>query len=265
MVNIRSQKKKARSPERPLNSRHKEPSHSPRFLDIGFLGSSSSSPDARTMSRKRVDGKRKVIALFRGLLPAMRSRPELSQFSRQRESAKTLYRYGRNNLKAAQDPKAPNLQHFMADVRKENGFRSLPFIYDLFDVSPPPKRGRNINDVEFVEPNIPRNLRKFNASFSSASLTIFNPRKRWLTPLRKRWPGRCLPATIQTICDGRLYRTKLISAYIATHRGAHQRAAPGTTHTRKTGPPTKCGSPPNPHRYRSGSSPGVESLPRPNR
>ena len=35
----------------------------------------------------------------------------------------------------------------------------------------PPRRGRNVNDVDFAEPNIPRNLRNFNPDLSSIPLT----------------------------------------------------------------------------------------------
>ena len=136
--------------------------------------SSSLSRESRSNSRIKSEDQRRINALFRGLLSVMRSRPELSQFSRQqaRESAKTLYRYGWNTLKAVQESKAPNRQHFMADVRKEKGFRSLSFIYDLFEVFPPPKRGRNIKDVDFAEPNIPHNLANLTPNLASISLAL---------------------------------------------------------------------------------------------
>ena len=68
----------------------------------------------------------------------IRPRPELSEFTaaQAKESAATLYRFGWNTLDAVKHSKAPNRQHFLADVRKEQGFRSLSFIYDLFEVYP---------------------------------------------------------------------------------------------------------------------------------
>ena len=115
-------------------------------------------------------------ALFEDLLSTIRSRPELSQFSRlqSQQAAKTLFQYGWNNFQAVIVSKAPNRQHFMADVRKEKGFRSLSFIYDLFEVFPPPKRGRNIKEVEFAEPNIPHALSSFTAQLSTIS-TVLQP------------------------------------------------------------------------------------------
>ena len=123
-------------------SRTRRTTRSPVSTASDSSESSTQSHESRSKSRKRAEDKRKITALFRGLLSVMRSRPELSNFSRQqaRESAKTLYRYGWNNLKAVQEPKAPNRQHFTADVRKEKGFRSLSLIYDFFfEVSPPPQ------------------------------------------------------------------------------------------------------------------------------
>ena len=66
--------------------------------------------------------------------------------------------------------KAPNIHHFMADVRKEKGFRTLSFVYDLFEVSPPHlKRGRTIKDVEFTEPNIPHALISYTSQIATIS------------------------------------------------------------------------------------------------
>lgn len=84
---------------------------------------------------------RNAEQLYRDLVSTIRERPELTQFptAQAKKAAKTLFRYGRGNFKAVIESDAPNRQHFAADVRKEKGFRSLSFIYDLFEVSPPEK------------------------------------------------------------------------------------------------------------------------------
>ena len=71
----------------------------------------------------------------------MRYRHELSHFPRRQAmgSAKTLYRYGRSNLKAVQESKSPNRQRFMSDVRRGKWARPLSFIYDFFEVPTSPQ------------------------------------------------------------------------------------------------------------------------------
>ena len=145
-----------------------------RTLAYGRHGSSSdSSSDSSHSARPRAKKTRwreKGGTSPKGLLPAIRGRPEFAQFcdTQARESARAFYRYGRNNLKASVEPNAPNRQHFMADVRKEKA-PPLSFIYDLFEALPPPKRDRNIKAVGFAEPSSPNLLITHTAQIATIS------------------------------------------------------------------------------------------------
>ena len=99
----------------------------------------------------------------------IRLRPELSGFtaSKARDSPITLYLFGWYKLDSVKLAIAPNRQHFLAGVRKAQLFRSTSFIFAIFEVSTPPKRGRALQNVEFVEASRPLALSAYSDSVSS--------------------------------------------------------------------------------------------------
>ena len=68
--------------------------------------------------------------------------------------------------------KLASRQRFMADVRREQAFASLSFIYGVSEATPP-LRG-DIKEVGFAEPNIPRILKRLSAHFCQIS-TVLKP------------------------------------------------------------------------------------------
>ena len=119
----------------------------------------------RPSARRKRGAKQKAQLLYEDLLSAIRTRPELELFNKQkaRESARMILRYGRNAYDAAQTAQSPNRQHVTADVRKAKGFRSLSCIYDLRDGPPSPKRGRISQTIDVSDVRAPLKISKYTA------------------------------------------------------------------------------------------------------
>ena len=133
--------RRSRTPK-PLSRQHSSRRHSRRKGRISRSVSSTASSSAPTAAPSRYGPRlnrtdhRAVSKLNEDLLEVIRSRPELGEFTaaQAKESALTLYRFGRNTPGAVKNSEFPKRQQFLADVREEQGFRPLSFIYDLFEV-----------------------------------------------------------------------------------------------------------------------------------
>ena len=85
-----------------------------------------------------------------------------------------MCRFGRNTLVEDNHAKGHKRTQFLADVRKEQRFTALYFIYEIFEVSPPPTGGRNLQNVEFADLGIPLSLSSYTASLLSV-VSILQP------------------------------------------------------------------------------------------
>ena len=141
--------------------------------------------------------------------------PELSAptSSHAKESARTLFRIGRNSFESAKNAKVPNRTHFLSDVRRGKGFRSPSCIYDLFGASAPPMRWRNLKDIEFAVAIIPLPPRFVYRLVNIHRVCLTARPRDGHRSFRPPGQGGCLSPAIQTIHSARLYRSSVAAQY----------------------------------------------------
>ena len=161
-------RKKSRAGKRKASRQHARRMHT----------SSTSSSDSfapqrrfhRSPFRETSEDKAAIAILHRGIMPNIRERPELGDYAstQAEESARALFRFGWNSSDSVKNAKAPSRSHFLSllDVRREIGYRPPSSIYDLFGVPIPPKRGRNLKEVEFADVSIPLALDSYRDPLS---------------------------------------------------------------------------------------------------
>ena len=134
------------------------------------------------------------VRLSEDLCPAIWGLPALDRFpdAQLRKPTKTLPRIGRGNLKPAMESDSPDWKRSMAGARREYGSRSQALIYDSSAVFPPPRRGRDIEAVEFAAPSAPF----LSGSYADQLSAICSPiRGRLaLSPMNRPFRGRTPPA-----------------------------------------------------------------------
>ena len=108
-----------------------------------------------------------IEALRKDIAEAIRERAEFTKFTPQSISttALLLVRFGIGNFQELRTTRADQRSHFIADAKKSYGFKSLKMTNELFALSPPPKRGRDIAKIEFDEVHLPRRLENFQLTY----------------------------------------------------------------------------------------------------
>lgn len=120
-------------------------------------------------------GDRNTERLIEDIMSIIRTRTERIGFSaaQANESAYTLRRIGWNTLEAADNSEAPNRRNFFADVRKEGAgiYSYIIYLRPVRDL-PPPKRGRNLQYVDFVVLSIPLAIAFYTSPYFRARDTL---------------------------------------------------------------------------------------------
>ena len=100
---------------------------------------------------------------------AWRDRVEFDRFNADAISntALILVRFGIDAFAELRATWAERRAHFISDSKKSYGFKSPRLPRELFALSPPIRKGRNIAQIEVAEVHLPKRLQNFAANLSS--------------------------------------------------------------------------------------------------
>ena len=100
---------------------------------------------------------------------AIRDRVEFERFNSDTiaRAALALVRFGIDAFDELRSTRADQRVHFISGAKKSYGFKSLKLLRELFALSPPLRKGRNIAHVEFTEVHLANRLQSFTANLSS--------------------------------------------------------------------------------------------------